>query len=194
MRFDTASLQVTLVALRNTRVSLVKAGEEAVQAAGAVLLAESRKTVGLRDHSLTALALLDHPYARRHGSIRIHTSAPWQVHRKPSPMNPKHRNQTDALYNATRGQFYRIGGSPVYEVYFDTGAAPHAEYVVRGTRVMLPRDPLWQTATSPAVQKRIMVGIVQRLGKEMRGQLGVRFGAGTPTSSRPAGGGSLGVR
>ena len=194
MRFDTASLQVTLVSLQNTRVSLEKAGEEALRAAGEVLLAESRKAVGLRDHSLSELALLDHPYARRHGSVRIHTSSPWQVHRRPSPLNPNHRNQTDGLYNATRGQFYRIGTSPVYEVYFDTNAAPEAEYVVRGTRVMLPRDPLWQTALDPAVQRRLMVGIVRQLGKVMRGQLGVRFGTGAPTSSRPAGGGSLGVR
>ncbi len=194
MRVDTASLQVTLVALRHTTISLARAGEEAVQAAGEVLLREARKAVGHRDHSLTRLAILDHPYARRHGSVRIHTSTPWAVHRKPSPLNPRHRNQTDALYNATRGQFYVSSGKPVYEVYFDTGAAPHAVFVTQGTRVMLPRDPLWATATSPAVQKQIMVGIVRRLGKELRGQLGVRFGGGSPTTTRGGSGGSLGVR
>ena len=193
MRFDTASLQVTLINLSNTTIALAKAGEEAVLAAGAVLLSESRKTVGLRDHSLTDLWLLDHPYARRHKTIRIHTSTPWQVHRKPSPLNPKHRNQQDELYNATRGLFYRVGRTPVYEVYFDTGAAPHAVFVTQGTRVMLPRDPLWRTATDPDVTKKIMVGIVRRLGKELRGKVGIRFGTGSPTST---GGrvGSLGVR
>lgn len=182
MRFDTASLQVTLIALQNTTVSLQAAGEAAVQAAGEVLLREARKAVGLRDHSLADLAVLDHPYARRHGSIRIHTDAPWQVHR-----------QTGSLYAATRGTYYHVGTTPVYEVAFDLGAAPHAEYVVKGTRVMLPRDPLWETANSASTRKLLMEAIVRRLGRDMRGKLGVRFGAGTPTASGGPGG-ALGVR
>lgn len=165
-----------------------------MQAAGEVLLAEARKTVGLRDHSLSDLYLLDHPYARRHSKIRIHTEAPWQVHRRPSPLNPIHRNQTDALYHATRGRFFHIGTSPVYEVFFDTGMAPEAIFVTQGTRVMLPRDPLWQTALSPDVQKKLMVGIVRQLGKVMRTQLGVRFSTGSPTTTSGGSGGSLGVR
>lgn len=183
MRFDTASLQVTLINLQNTKVSLQKAGEAAVEAAGETLLREARKAVGLKDHSLSDLALMDHPYARRHGSIRIHTSAPWQVHR-----------QTDNLYNATRGTFFHIGSTPMYEVSFDVSQAPEAKFVVAGTRVMLPRDPLWQTANDPAVTKMLMQAIVRRLGRDMRGQLGVRFGTGTPTVTGSAGGGATGVR
>jgi hypothetical protein len=199
MRFDTASLQFTLIALDHSTMAIQQAGEDAVQAAGEVLLRECKKAVGLRDHSLTDLAKMDHPYARRHGSIRVHTEAPWQVHRKPSPFNAKHRNQTDTLYRATQGAYYLANGRPMYEVRFNLNDAPHARFVVGGTRVMLPRDPLWITANDPKVRKALMVGIIRRLGKELRTKLGVRFGTMPATSTRTTRGfgghvGSTGVR
>ncbi len=199
MRFDTASLSFTLINLSNSSMDIQHAGQEALIAAGEVLLRECKKAIGVRDHSLTALAKKDHPYARRHGSIRIHTSTPWKVHRKPSPYNPAERNQTDTLYTATKGAFYQASGRPVYEVFMDLGQAPYARFVVGGTRVMLPRDPLWVTANDPTVRKMIMLGIIKRLGKELRTKLGIRFGTTSATSTRPQTGfggntGSAGVR
>ena len=40
---------------------------------GGTLLEKIKANVSMRDHSLQDLADLDHPYARRHGSIRIHS-------------------------------------------------------------------------------------------------------------------------
>ena len=188
MRFDAGSLTFTIINLRNATVSVRRAGEEALGAAGEVLLRECKRSVGLRDHSLTDLAYYPvpggHPYARRHGSIRIHTKTPWKVHRKPSPLNPRHRNQTDTLYRSTLGSLYRAGSVPRYEVWFNLADAPHARFVVGGTKIMLPRDPLWVTANDPKVRYLLMVGIVRRLGKELRSKLGIRFGATPPGRTR----------
>lgn len=203
MKFDAASLSFTLINLSNLQMDVQRAGEEAMRAAGEVLLRECKKAIGLRDHSQTDFDRWPipghHPYARKHGSIRVHTSTPWQVHRKPSPLNPKHHNQTDTLYRATKGAFYSASGRPVYEVFMDLNEAPHAKWVVGGTKLMLPRDPLWVTANDPKVRKLIMLGIIRRLGKELRTKLGIRFGSMPATSTRTVTGfggntGSAGVR
>lgn len=184
IRFSNGALTFTISALQNTSMGLHEAGEEGTLAAGEILWRAALRTIGLRDHSLTDLRIMDHPYARRHRKIRVHTDTPWQVHRQPSPLNPNHKNQTDNLYKNTKSRFSVVNGMPVYEVYFDTNAAPEANFVVGGTKVMLPRDPLWQTAQDPAVQKTMMVAIIRRLGKVFRSKVGIRFGAGAvPVSS-----------
>ena len=202
MRFDAASLSFTLIALDHSKMDVVSASREAMLSAGGALLRKCKEAIGLRDHSQTDFDRWPipghHPYARKHGSIRVHTEAPWQVHRKPSPLNPKHHNQTDTLYKATKGVLYE---SPrlMYEVFMDLNEAPHAKWVVGGTKVMLPRDPLWVTANDPNVRKALMMAIIRRLGKEMRTKLGVRFGTVPATSTRTTKGfggnvGSTGVR
>lgn len=191
--FNVLGLETTLVKLDHTTIDIRVAAKAAINAAGAVGLARARKAVGLRDHSLTDLANMGHPYARRHGSIRIHTDAPWQVHRAPTgglsgaAKNARakklstHRVQTDALFKSTQGrEITAPSGTPAYEVYFDLDIAPHAENVVLGTKRMLPRDPLWNSITAPGVQQEMMEAIVKKLGKELRSKLGVRRGKGAP--------------
>jgi hypothetical protein len=197
LTFSEASLEFTLIALDNTKIALKTAGKAAVNAAGETLLQHAKKAVGLRDHTLTELADMDHPYAKRHGSIRIHLDAPWKVHRAPTgglsgaaksaraKRIKGHQVQTDRLYNATLGRSITLpSGNPSYEVYFDTSKAPHAREVVGGNKLMLPRDPLWVTANLPEVRKEMMTAIVRRLGRDLRSKVGVRFGSGTPTVTK----------
>lgn len=200
MGFSQASLSFTLIALDNTKISLKKAGKAAVDAAGGVLFKRVKQEIGMRDHSLTDLANYPvpggHPYARRHGSIRIHTNTPWRVHRKPSggltgaaktaseKRTAGHRVQSDRMYQTTFGRpITTPSGAPGYEVGFDTAAAPEAIAVTQGTRLMLPRDPLWITANMPDVRKEMMTAIVRRLGKDLRSKVGIRFGAGVPSGT-----------
>ncbi len=172
-----AGLKVTIIALDNTRISMRKASRVAITAAGKTFLREAKRRVGLRDHKLQDLADKDHPYARRHGSIQIHTRKPWQVH-----------SQTGTMKNATQGAaITQPGGAPGYEVFFNLFLAPHARHVIWGTNVMLPRDPLWNTALDPVTTKKMMKAITKRLGKQLRTQVGIRFEKFTPAS-----GGSLG--
>lgn len=176
IKLNIAGLEATLIALQNSRLAVQDVLPYVVDAAGRQYRAEVRKHIGLRDHSLADLAKMDHPYARRHGTIRIHRKKPWQVHR-----------QSDKMIQALRGGPVTVGNKPGYEVTFDYGAAPHAAHVIQGTRVMLPRDVLWRTAMDEGTRMAMMRRIVGTLGKRLRSQLGVRF---APTAAR----GSLAVR
>lgn len=183
IQLSVAGLDVTLVALGQSKGELRKAAGPALLAAGQAYRNMVRKRINLRDHSLADLARKDHPYARRHGSIRIHRRKPWQVHR-----------QSGRMINALQGRPVTVGGQHGYEVTFDYNAAPHARYVIQGTRVMLPRDVLWKTAHDEPTKVAMMRRVVKVLGKQLRTQLGVRFGSGTPSATVGAGGGASSVR
>lgn len=79
--------------------------------------------------------------------------------------NPAFRvhTQSGALKGAIKGRM--VGYQPPrYRVAVDTGIAPHAVYVIRGTRIMLGRDVLWDTATAKGTRDQIR----QRGAKHMR--------------------------
>jgi len=141
--------------------------------AAKVLREEVSATISLRDHSLSDLAKLGHPYAARHGSIQ--TSAlghdEHRVHR-----------HTGRLVNALRMEI-SPSDPDSWRVRLDDMAAPEARWVVYGTRKMLPRDPLWVTAMDPRVQKLMMTAVVRTLGKQLRTKGFIRFGKGAPGPS-----------
>lgn len=173
MQLDIGSIRATLIALENTTGDMEEAARQALEAGAQVLLKYARKVLSLTDHTLKDMAKLGHPYARRHGRILIHKSAPWKVH-----------THTGRLLRALKDSAYDVGSAPAHMVYIDTADAPHAVYVVEGTATMLPRDPLWTgTALQPAVQRQVMGAIVKVLGKGLRTKVGIRFeskgGSGT---------------
>jgi hypothetical protein len=168
IRVTAGSLSTVFRAIDTSLASEKTAARLALDAAGRVLHAESRANIGLRDHSLAQLAALDHPYARRHGSIQSSKlgHAGWLVH-----------SQSGDLLNALKhapGTTPR--GAPAYSVWFDVAQAPHAAFVVRGTRTMLGRDVLWETAQDAGTKKEMMRAIVTVLGKQLRTKSTVRFG------------------
>lgn len=170
IRFRAGALQIVMRQIDQTRASERQAAELALAEAGAELLAAAKRNVSLTDHSLRDLAELDHPYARRHGSI--------QIHRDPSPdiAVPEARVHTHSgrLLRSLDGGL--VAGRTAYRVGFDSTVAPHAKFVELGTRTMLPRDVLSHTAAAPAVKKRMMLAIVRVLGKQLRGKSAIRFG------------------
>lgn len=180
VRINVAGLGATLTALQATRVRMDVAARAAVEGAGKAFAARVRARISLRDHTLRDLAKLGHPYARRHGTIRVHSNAPWSVH-----------SQSGAALSAFRSGPTVIGGQPGYEVTFDYSVAPHMRYVILGTRVMLPRDVLWLTGQEPETKKAMMRGIVRVLGKELRTKMAIRFDRLAKT---PSAGGSTVVR
>lgn len=173
MSFDVGSFRTTLLALEHTETALIEeAGRVAMAEAAKVLLDYARRVLSITDHTLADLRRLDHPYARRHGRIKIHATTPWKVH-----------THTGRLLRALKDAPYDVGDMPAHMVYLDTADAPHAQYVVEGTRTMLPRDPLWTgTALQPAVQKRVMGAVLRVMGKEFRTKVGVRFEDRGPTT------------
>lgn len=182
IHFSAGSLKSTIVAMRGTSVTERQAAIAAVDAAGKLMHGLIRANISLRDYSLADLASMNppHPYARRHGSIRIHTSGGGGT-----LVNPEFRvhTQSGTMLNAlNHGRTTTASGGPNYMVWLDAGIAPHAPYVIRGTRVMLGRDVLWNTASAPGTRKMMMKVIVQELGAIMKTKSVLRFGR----SDRPA--------
>lgn len=167
---DQQSLKFTILALGNAKVSMKRAGVSAVRAAGQALKARVKSNVQSTAYTMAGLAEKDHPYARRHGTIR-------EVFRKRKYMvDSRHavhiRSGTMAasLYGAMRG-----GSTVAYDLGFDLNRAPHIAFVLQGTSKMLPRDPLWQTAQAPATQLEMRQAIILTLGKALRAHAGIRF-------------------
>ena len=182
-KLNTGSLNFTIVQLGNQKVSMRQAAEVAVGAAGAVLYTETRRALRHRCHSLDDLRRLDHPYARRHGKIRIHQRNSWWVH-----------THSGRLLSAHKGQMFKTRSQePGYQVWLDTTVAEYARFLVLGTRWMLPRDPLWVVANLEGTRKKMMQRIVSHLGRKLRSQAALRFTTATPGGDRyPGPGGASG--
>lgn len=155
----------TATSLRGVRLNTRAKRTAVLEAAGGVLFKAVKSNIGLRDHTLAELAALDHPYAKRHGRIRIHNEKPYMVHR-----------QDGDLDRSLKGEVNRSAKN--YRVSFDTGIAPHADYVVGAKpSAMIARDVLWLTAHEPTVTRGMMKAVIVQLGQVMRAQAIVRFGS-----------------
>ena len=173
MQFRTqlTGFEFTLIALENTKVDMRAAGLLAVEAGGRVLLAEVRRAVSRRDHSPQRLAELDHPYARRHGQIRIHSEAPWVVHEQSGRL----------LSSLTGSSLQGAGGAPSFDVMFNPTIAPHETFVLKGTKFMLPRDPIWSVARLATTREKVMLAVVRSM-QRLRAKVGIRFGSDAPST------------
>lgn len=132
-----------------------------------VLFDEVGVNVSYVDHTLADLRRLDHPYARRHGSIKTHGEDPNVVHTRSGEMYRSLKVEKLPSSNSVTGE--------AWTVWFDISASEHAKFVVLGTKYMLPRDVLWATTKDPRVQKRMMQAAVATLGKKLRTKANVRF-------------------
>ncbi len=137
------------------------------RAVSSVLFDDVRGNLSHTDHSLDDLRRLDHPYARRHGSIQIHGGSQTVVHKQRGDLLASLRVEKLPSANSPTGE--------AYAVWFDVGAAPHAAFVVRGTKYMLPRDVLWATTKDPNTQKKMMRIATKTLGPLLRSKANVRF-------------------
>ena len=172
MKVNQASLKFTIVAIGNARVSMKRAAFEAVKSAGQALRARVRDNVSATDHTMAALAAEGHPYARRHGQIK-------QIHRPRKYMlDARHliHTRSGSMLSSLRGGM-RSGPKIAYDLDFDLTRAPWIAYVLYGTKKMLPRDPLWATATSPAMIDEMRLSVIRVLGKALKSQATVRFGS-----------------
>jgi len=167
IRIEAGSLKATFAAFGNMRVSEPKAARRAAIAAGRVLRKEARASGALRDgHTPAWMASVDHPYAKRHGSIQesVLGHEGWKVH-----------YQTGQLLSAIRGKISAKGKRASYDVFVDTGKASYAKYIIQGTKFMFPRDFIWLTATDPEVRRLMMRAMVRVMGKELRTKGSGRF-------------------
>jgi hypothetical protein len=168
--FDQGALKFTILAMNNLVVQERVAAQAAVAAAGRVLHDKAKQNISLRDHSQDDLDRFGNPYARRHGSIRIHTGGSGSI---ANPAFRVHAQGGDLLRALKHGA---PGPQPSYRVWLDESVAPHAKFVVEGTRHMLARDVLWSTAAGTLTRRDMMRAVVTTLGKRLRTQSIIRIG------------------
>ena len=169
IKFQLASVNLTIMNINRMSVSERKAARAAAAAGGKALAKKVRQNMSLTDHSGPALRALGHPYARRHGSIQIHQKG------SKSLAHPEFRihTRTGTLLNALQDGPIP-GAKPGHFVGFATGLAPHAVYVVLGTRVMLGRDIIWDTSKGETTRKAILSAVVRKLGPALRSGAAIR--------------------
>lgn len=172
---DVGSFQVVVGNLQGMATS-----NEVIDALGSalssVLYTAVQGAISHTDHTLNDLAELDHPYARRHRHIRSDLLGHGRsvdgeqgfVHKQRGDLLASLRVEKLPSANSPTGE--------AYAVWFDVGAAPHAAFVVQGTRWMLPRDVLWATTKDPRVRRNMMLAATRTLGAALRTKANVRFG------------------
>lgn len=170
IQFNAGSLKTTILAMGNLKARERKAAAAAAKAAGKILHDKVKQNVSLSDHSQDELDALDHPYAERHGSIRLHERGSKSI------VNPAFRVHTQTGTMLSALQQGPTPGGMGWRVEFNDSIAPHAKYVILGTKVMLPRDVVHGTAASPFVQQQMMKSIVKTLASKLRTQSAIRVG------------------
>lgn len=131
----------------------------------------SAKPVGgtMRSHR-AFLRAMGSPYARRHGSIQYNAKGGLPGFRHPEAVV---HSVTGRMKDALMGRVDRKG--PQYVLSIDDNRAPHAKYVILGTKVMLPRDVLNLTALEPSVRLAMKKTWIRVLGQMFRTQSIIRF-------------------
>ena len=165
IRMKVGGLTATVEAMKRTQALVDAARPKLLAAGGAELLRGVQAAAGLQDgHTQDVLDAMDHPYAVRHGSIQEGALGHpgWWVHR-----------QSGALFKSITG---RTVGTTRYEVFADSGIAPHAEHVINGTSVMFARDFVFVAGELRVVRRKIMRSMARILGKELRTKAHIRFG------------------
>lgn len=184
--FDVGTVRTIITAMDKLKATETMAARKAVEAAGRTLRDIARDNISLTDHSLGELARMrppkgGHPYAKRHGTIQIHRGGSTkfildsrsQVHTKPAGGPKPH--QTGRGVKSLRGSMYSAKGGYGYRVRFDLRIAPHMKWVVGGTKKMIARNVLRETAAAKGTQTEIMRTVTRTFGLHLRSKAQLRF-------------------
>lgn len=140
--------------IRNGRIGK-RAKERAIRAAGKQLERHTRVNIGNTQYSLAQLEAMDHPYAQRHGSIKIHPDKPYTIHRQSGTLS---RNLVSKM---------KEGKEPVWRIGFKYASKRYFRYLITGTRVMLPRNVLYDTSQNEVVRTHMIKAVKGVLSKEL---------------------------
>lgn len=138
------TIRATVLDMRNASLAARAAGRQAIIGMGRLAAEHIKKNMSSKAYTRKELNDLDHPYAQRHGRILIHQDRPWLVHDHGSKRLLKEMFHYP-IRNKARGFGYEIRMKGEY-----------SRFVIKGTRVMLPRDTLRATVNQPDVQKQMM--------------------------------------
>lgn len=168
IKMNAGSVRATIVAMRNVQLSERDAARLAINAAGKIYKKRVMANASAKGHSLSQLAKLDYPFAKRHGRVQAGklggawVQKPYMVHER------KGRFKKAILGYPSTAK----GGGVAFTV---EGRGRFAERIILGTRIMLPRDIIWRTGNQKNVQKEMKVAIIKVLGAKLRTQSAIRF-------------------
>lgn len=168
---DIGSLRTTVMAMRNQRIAVAAAKRESTEKGGERALDRVKRNVSARKYSLSDLAQMGHPYARKHGGIQSsvlggrYRYKPYLVH-----------TRSGQLRSGIKG--YVAGGA-----YNIAATGQHARFVIGGTQHMLRRDVLVDTFNEDGTRRVILREIARVLGQKLRTQATIR---GTPRNQHPS--------
>lgn len=168
---DVGNIKVAVDAIRNARVDVRKAREQSVKNAGEKALERVKANVSARKYSLTDLARKDHPYARRHGTIRK------------SVLGGRYQYKPYLVHTRTGQMKYGIRGGVRSGAYEIEATGQNAERVIKGTGLMLRRDVLVDTFNEDGTRRVILREIARVLGQVLRTQATIR---GAPRNKHPS--------
>ena len=171
LELDMGSYKMTLMALERDTKQLKVAARAGMKAAALVLMESTRRNMSSTAHSKRDLDRLDNPYAARHGTIRstsLGGMKPYEVH-----------DQSGTMLRALKIKNHGNRTSGYSEVYIDEAIAPHAKYVLSGTRVLKGRNVISETLHEGEVikdMKNAMVNVIRKRGpKGQFGKMDVRW-------------------
>lgn len=144
--------------------------DAALRAMGQVAFDAAKSAVTATDHTLAQLAAMDHPYARRHGSIQVHPEHPNIVHTRSGRLAASLEGKLVRRAGGAGG-----GAQSKYRVGFDKSPPPYTPHVIIGTKVMLGRDVLTTSIYTNATKMLMYRAAITTLGPVLRSQGGLRF-------------------
>lgn len=170
-------IEMRRVTLKQTMKKLRRLGKEeyhkieieTLKAMAAVFEAEVRANISLRDHTLADLRRLDHPYAKRHASIKLHQGLPPKIHIQNGDL-------VKSLSTEMRRGRGGLGGShAVARVGFIDNPPEYAGDVLFGTEKMHGRQVLEWTALESKTKRKMFRAAVNVLGPRFRTQAKMKF-------------------
>ena len=165
------SVKQMLKSMRKLQSSQYHRIEKAtLEAMAEVVQAEIDKNMSSKRYTLDDLRKMDHPYAKRHGTIQNGLGG----------LPPRIHDQTGKLRRSLTTEMRRgrggVGGShAVARIGFLNSPPPYAADVLYGTDKMLPRQVLVFTAMHVAVKRKMMRAAINVLGPAFRTQASVRM-------------------
>lgn len=132
-----------------------RAKQRAIRAAGKQLERHTLVNISNTQYSLAQLEAMDHPYARRHGSIGVHPEKPYTIHRQSGTLS---RSLVSKM---------KEGKEPVWRIGFKYASKRYFKYLITGTKVMLPRNVLYDTSQEEVVRTSMIKAVKGVLSKEL---------------------------
>lgn len=149
LRFDRSQLDF----LKKSEKKMFKASATAIANTGKTILRSIQSLVDKKPYSLQQLKGMDHPYARRHGSIKGLSD------REPYAVAKVSGKFASSIIGKTTNQ---------YEYAIRYQANDSTKRIVEGTRIMLPRDPINMGFKSKGIQQQFKKTIRTEFKKAMK--------------------------